>query len=181
MAGEKYIKITRIYTGDDEISHFEDLWLPLEENTNHPCPTINGESIGFMGSLPATEVSWRVTPPGGDHDFHWSPGRALQFTLSGLLELELGDGSRRAVRPRRLVHARRARAGPGSPQSRAGAARHVERASRPGPRLVALPDPAARRPRLTTSGRGPYVEGYPHGSRDGTAAPRVEVTDGQRA
>jgi hypothetical protein len=99
LTEKKYIKITRIYTGDDDRSHFEDLWLPLEEDFNHPCPTINGESIGFIGSLPATEVSWRVTPPGGDHDFHWSPGRALQFTLSGLLELELGDGSRRRFGP----------------------------------------------------------------------------------
>jgi hypothetical protein len=99
VSEKKYIKITRVYAGDDGISHFEDLWLPLEENTNHPCPTINGESIGFIGSLPATDVSWRVTPPGGDHDFHWSPGRALQFTLSGLLELELGDGSRRQFGP----------------------------------------------------------------------------------
>jgi hypothetical protein len=96
---KRYMKITRIYAGDDGKSHFEDLWLPLEEVTDHPCPTITGESIGFMGGLPATQVSWRVTPPGGDHDFHWSPGRALQFTLSGLLELELGDGDRRRFGP----------------------------------------------------------------------------------
>jgi len=96
---KRYIKITRIYAGDDGKSHFEDLWLPLEEVKDHPCPTITGESIGFIGGLPATQVSWRVTPPGGDHDFHWSPGRALQFTLKGLLELELGDGERRRFGP----------------------------------------------------------------------------------
>src|SRR5262249_9207457 len=99
MADQKYVKITRIYTGEDERPHFGALWLPREENPNHPFPTIRGESMGFMGSLPATEVSGRVTPPGGDHDFHWSPGRALQFTLSGRLELELGDGSRRQFGP----------------------------------------------------------------------------------
>jgi hypothetical protein len=71
----RYIKITRIYAGDDGQSHFEDLRVPLEENTAHPCPAIAGRSIGFMASLPAEQVSFRVTPPGGDHPFHWSPGR----------------------------------------------------------------------------------------------------------
>lgn len=93
------IRATRVYCGDDGQSHFEDLWFPLEENVNHPCPTMEGRSIGFMAGFPATDVSFRVTPPGGDHDFHWSPGRALQFTLTGMLELELGDGSTRRFGP----------------------------------------------------------------------------------
>jgi hypothetical protein len=93
------LKITRLYAGDDGISHFEDLWVPLEENLSHPCPTLLGRSIGFMAAFPAEQVSFRVTPPGGDHPFHWSPGRALQLTLVGLLELELGDGATRRFGP----------------------------------------------------------------------------------
>jgi hypothetical protein len=58
-----------------------------------------GRSVGFMTGFPATAVSFRVTPPGGDHHFHWSPGRALQFTLSGMLELEVGDGTKRRFGP----------------------------------------------------------------------------------
>jgi hypothetical protein len=99
MSEKRWIKIERLYAGDDGRSHFEDLWLSLEERLDHPCPTIAGESIGFVGQLPATAVAWRVTPPGGDHDFHWSPGRALQFTLTGLLELEVGGGERRRFGP----------------------------------------------------------------------------------
>jgi hypothetical protein len=99
MSAKRWIKIERLYAGDDGASHFEDLWFPLEEKLDHPSPTIAGESIGFVGQLPATAVSWRVTPPGGDHDFHWSPGRALQFTLVGLLELEVGGGERRRFGP----------------------------------------------------------------------------------
>lgn len=99
MTEPRYVKITRMYAGEDGRSHFEDLWMALEENTAHPCPTIAGRSIGFMGQLPAEAVSFRVTPPGGDHPFHWSPGRALQLTLSGLLELEVGDGSVRRFGP----------------------------------------------------------------------------------
>lgn len=99
MSEPRFINITRIYAGDDGQSHFEDLRVPLEENTAHPCPAIAGRSIGFMAQLPAEAVSFRVTPPGGDHPFHWSPGRALQFTLTGLLELEVGDGSVRRFGP----------------------------------------------------------------------------------
>jgi len=99
VSEQRYVKITRMFSGDDGQSHFEDLLLPIEENTSHPCPTMVGRSIGFMASLAAEAVSFRVTPPGGDHQFHWSPGRAFQFTLSGLLELELGDGSLRRFGP----------------------------------------------------------------------------------
>jgi hypothetical protein len=99
VSDEHYVKVTRIFAGDDGRSHFEDLLLPTEENTAHPCPTIAGRSIGFMAQLPAENVSFRITPPGGDHPFHWSPGRALQFTLTGLLELEVGDGSVRRFGP----------------------------------------------------------------------------------
>jgi len=88
-----------MYSGDDGRSHFEDLWLPLEENLSHPCPTMEGRSIGFMAGFPATDVSFRVTPPGGDHEFHWSPGRSLQLTLTGVIELEVGDGSTRQFGP----------------------------------------------------------------------------------
>lgn len=99
MSETRYVKVTRLFAGDDGRSHFEDLLLPLEENLSHPCSTMAGRSIGFMAGLPAEQVSFRVTPPGGDHPFHWSPGRAFQFTLSGLLELEVGDGSVRRFGP----------------------------------------------------------------------------------
>lgn len=99
MPDPKTIKATRLYSGEDGQSHFEDLWFPLVENVNHPCPTMEGRSIGFMTAFPASEMSFRVTPPGGDHDFHWSPGRAFQLTLIGLLELEVGDGTKRRFGP----------------------------------------------------------------------------------
>jgi hypothetical protein len=93
------VRITRVYAGEDGISHFEDLWVPLEENVTHPASTMVGRSIGFMAYLPAESMSFRFTPPGGDHPFHPSPGRSLQITVQGELELELGDGATRRFAP----------------------------------------------------------------------------------
>jgi hypothetical protein len=99
VAETSAVRVTRVYAGDDGISHFEDLWIPLVEQVNHPSPTMVGRSVGLMAWLPASEMSFRVTPPGGDHPFHASPGRSLQITVSGILELELGDGARRRFGP----------------------------------------------------------------------------------
>jgi hypothetical protein len=99
MTETRSVAITRVYAGDDGMSHFEDLVVPCEEFFGHPSPSIAGESIGFMAALPAEEVSFRLTPPGGDHPFHFSPGRSLQITVVGRLELELGDGAIRQFGP----------------------------------------------------------------------------------
>jgi len=99
MGDTRTVKVTRVYAGDDGVSHFEDLWIPLEENTSHPADTMVGRSIGFMAGLPATAMSWRFTPPGGDHPFHPSPGRSLQVTVQGTLQLDLGDGTSRQFSP----------------------------------------------------------------------------------
>ncbi|MGE0880815.1 MAG: hypothetical protein AB7L13_20555 [Acidimicrobiia bacterium] len=99
MSRTDHVTITHLYAGSDGVSHFRELRLPLAENLEHPCPTIAGRSIGFMATWPAEAVSFRVTPPGGDHPYHWSPGRAFQFTLTGILELEVGDGSVRRFGP----------------------------------------------------------------------------------
>ena len=51
MSAKRWIKIERVYAGDDGLSHFEDLWFPLEENLDHPAPSIAGESIGPVTAL----------------------------------------------------------------------------------------------------------------------------------
>lgn len=83
------MKITRIYTGADNQSHFEDLEIPL-------VPVAYGRE---SERVPAEGVIFRETPAGGSLDFHPAPRRQFVITLGGLGEIECGDGSRRRFGP----------------------------------------------------------------------------------
>jgi len=77
------MRVTRVYTGDDEQSHFEDLEIP-EEETAH----------GWLSApVPARGVVFRRTPPGGSLDFHQAPRRQFVIMLTGAVEIECGDGA----------------------------------------------------------------------------------------
>ncbi len=81
------MKVTWIYTGDDGRSHFEDLDVPL-----------NPASYGLNSSvIPSTGIVFRETPVGGALDFHPAPRRQFVVNLSGLVEIEGGDGSKRRL------------------------------------------------------------------------------------
>lgn len=79
------MRCTWIYTGDDGKSHFADLDIPLKAA---------GHS-SLSESVPASEVLLRETPPTGFVDFHPAPRRQFVVTLSGLAEIECGDGATR--------------------------------------------------------------------------------------
>ena len=89
------MKITRVYTGDDQRSHFEELAIPEDE-------TADG---WFTAPVPATGVIFRRTPPGGTLDFHQAPRRQLVITLSGAVEIECGDGAVRRFGPGEVLMA----------------------------------------------------------------------------
>lgn len=81
------MKVTRIYTGDDGQSHFEDLDIPMSSS-----------SIGAMTSaIPASSATFRDTAAGGPQvmDFHVAPRRQFVIHLAGRAEIECGDGSKR--------------------------------------------------------------------------------------
>jgi hypothetical protein len=81
------MKLTRIYTGDDNRSHFEDLDIPLQvslegrQQSTDAVPAIGG---GFTLRAPV--------PP---RDFHNAPRRQFVAVLAGALEVECGDGASR--------------------------------------------------------------------------------------
>ena len=81
------MEITRVYTGDDNQSHFETIDVPLDESR-----------YGSLSELFEAEgVIFRETPVGGELDFHNAPRRQFVVTLSGLVEIECGDGATRQL------------------------------------------------------------------------------------
>ncbi len=82
------MKVTRVYTGSDNQSHFEDVEVPLDENG----------AIGRLSPLiPATGVIFRETAGDYDLDFHNAPRRQYVVMLEGAVEIEIGDGTKRVL------------------------------------------------------------------------------------
>jgi hypothetical protein len=79
------MKITRLYTGNDQKSHFEDIELQF-----------GGEQkILTTDPRMATMVVFRCVPPGTVLDLHPAPRRQYLITMSGSWEIEASDGVKR--------------------------------------------------------------------------------------
>ncbi len=78
------MEITRLYTGNDGESHFEDLDVPLE-------------SAGEIGKVSKTEsatgIIFRETDPDYNYDWHNAPARQYIIMLEGAVDIEIGDGT----------------------------------------------------------------------------------------
>lgn len=83
--------VTRLFTGADGESHFEDLDIPLQDLG----------PVGAMSKLiEATGVVFRETGPDYDLDWHNAPRRQYVVMLSGGgVEVEVGDGTRGRLGP----------------------------------------------------------------------------------
>ena len=87
--GGRTMKITRVYTGTDNKSHFEDIEVQLKD----------GGKAGFMSALEkATGVLFRETDGSYNFDFHNAPRRQYVVNLEGEVEIEVGDGTKRLLR-----------------------------------------------------------------------------------
>lgn len=88
------MKITRIYTGEDGESHFEDVEVALEDRG----------AIGAISALaPATGIVFRETPGDYDLDYHNAPRRQYVVNLDAAVEIETGDGSKRVLQPGEIL------------------------------------------------------------------------------
>lgn len=83
------MKVTRVFTGEDGLSRFEDLDIPLRD-----AGTIGRLSERF----PAAGVIFRENDAGYDYDWHHAPRRQYIVLLDGEIEIETGDGDRRRFR-----------------------------------------------------------------------------------
>lgn len=76
----------RIYSGEDGQSHFEELELPTGQGGRSPIQ-------------PATGISFRRSAEGDFMDWHNAPRRQYVITLSGQVEIAIGDGTVRRLGP----------------------------------------------------------------------------------
>ncbi len=78
------MKITRLYTGADNESHFEDIEIELN----------NAGEIGELSDkVDATGIIFRRTGPDYDYDWHNAPRRQYIIMLDGAVDVEIGDGT----------------------------------------------------------------------------------------
>lgn len=79
------MKVTRLYTGRDGESHFEDIDVEIEK-------------------IQAAEgIVFRQARPGHTQDWHPAPRRQYVITLSGQGEIEIGDGTVRRFGPGDII------------------------------------------------------------------------------
>ena len=82
------MQITRLYTGNDGESHFEEVEVALHD----------AGDIGALSKLQgATGILFRETAGDYDFDFHTAPRRQYVINLDAAVEVEVGDGTTRRL------------------------------------------------------------------------------------
>jgi quercetin dioxygenase-like cupin family protein len=82
--------IIRLYTGPDGQSHFEELTPRFEPR---------GDQSQTAELLPGSGITIRRFDAKRSNPWHHAPGRAAVFTLSGAVDIEIGDGTVRRLGP----------------------------------------------------------------------------------
>jgi len=91
-------KIWRIYSGSDGRSHVAE--LPLDMRPFVDTEGAHGEATAMQ---PTAGIIFRVSPPGYVLDWHCAPRRQYAISLSGMAEIEVGDGTVVRVSPGDVV------------------------------------------------------------------------------
>lgn len=88
------MQITRLYTGADGESHFEEIEIALHD----------AGAIGRLSERVATTgIIFRTTSPDYDYTWHTAPQRQYIIMLDGAVEIEIGDGTIRRFGPGSIV------------------------------------------------------------------------------
>ncbi|MBA3378257.1 MAG: cupin domain-containing protein [Chloroflexia bacterium] len=86
---------TRLYTGDDGDSRWEDVDLPFTLTDFAPPAPPLAVSVAQI----ATGLMFVTFPAGWRGDWHPAPRRQFQFFLAGIVGAESGDGETRQFGP----------------------------------------------------------------------------------
>jgi hypothetical protein len=90
--------IWRVYSAPDGRSRIEQVSLAMS-----PFVDVEGAHGESAPTQPATGITFRVSPPGYVLDWHCAPRRQYAISLSGLSEIEVGDGTVARVGPGDVV------------------------------------------------------------------------------
>lgn len=91
------LKVTRLYTGADGMSHFE--CLPVEFATTPGAPS----AVDQSKPLVAIKSYIVRCAPGFFSDWHNADARRYVVTISGCAEIEVGGGQKFAAAPGQIV------------------------------------------------------------------------------
>jgi hypothetical protein len=81
------MQFCRLYSGDDGKSHFED--LDQKEGSKHFLTGVAATALVFKNDMNRDDL----------HGWHTAPRRQWCITLSGSVEIGLGDGTRKIFGP----------------------------------------------------------------------------------
>jgi hypothetical protein len=84
------VEVVRIYTGPDGESHFEEIAVELDDF---------GPAGRISQLWPGQGVQFREVDGDYELGFHIAPRRQLVVNLTGSVELEVGDGTKRVLGP----------------------------------------------------------------------------------
>lgn len=84
------MQITRLYTGEDNESHFEEIEIPLHDA---------GDIGNLSETLDCSGIIFRENDPDYYYDWHNAPRRQYIIMLEGIVEVETGDGTKRQFEP----------------------------------------------------------------------------------
>jgi len=86
--------IVRVYSGNDGLSHMEEISLPME-------PFVDTEGAYGKGTPfeNASGITFRESPPGYFLNWHCAPRRQYAITISGEAEITSSDGTTMRVGP----------------------------------------------------------------------------------
>lgn len=90
--------IWRVYSGPDGQSHIDEVSLPMKPFRDTEGAYGEGTAMESVAG-----IAFRVAPPGYVLDWHCAPRRQYSISLSGVAEIEVGDGTVARIGPGDVV------------------------------------------------------------------------------
>ena len=98
------MKMTRLYTGSDAVSHFDDIEMNLKDMGDVLPDSGERQAIArHTETIGATGVFFREVVGRDDGGWHNAPRRQIIITLWGEWEIEISDGTRRHFGPGDII------------------------------------------------------------------------------